>query len=161
MESYEAWFREGPELQLRYLIGLFDRPAEAEALTALRAEPIAGLTDGLGPGDETRWQKALARLRKARLLAREDAAGGLDAHPLVREYFGERLRAAQPEAWRAGHERLYEHYKQAAPERPETLEAMLPLYAAVVHGCRAGRVQEAYEEVYQPRIRRGTSSLIM
>ncbi len=156
MASYESWLGRGPELRLLHLVGLFDRPAEAEALTALRAEPaIPALTDGLDVGDETRWRQALARLRKARLVAGDDAGGGVDTHPLVREYFGGRLREEQKEAWRAGHERLFEHYRQAAPELPETLEAMLPLYAAVVHGCRAGRVQEATDEVYSRRILRG------
>jgi ATP/maltotriose-dependent transcriptional regulator MalT len=32
---------------------------------------------------------------------------------------------------------------------------MGPLYAAVVHGCRAGRNQEALDEVYKKRIQRG------
>ena len=32
---------------------------------------------------------------------------------------------------------------------------MQPLYAAVVHGCRAGRQQEACDEVYWRRIQRG------
>ena len=32
---------------------------------------------------------------------------------------------------------------------------MMPLYAAVVHGCRAGKHKQAYDEVYRPRIRRG------
>ena len=41
------------------------------------------------------WRTLLARLRRARLLAGEDPLqpGQLDAHPLVREYFGEQLRA--------------------------------------------------------------------
>ncbi|MCP3963499.1 MAG: TIR domain-containing protein, partial [bacterium] len=153
MKSYEAWLGEGPELRVLRLMGLFDRPADADAIAALRADPpIPGLTDGLG--DETRWRQVLARLRQARLLAPAEVAGGLDAHPLVREHFGERLRDEDPEAWRAGHERLYEHYKQATDELPETLEAMMPLYAAVVHGCRAGRVQESFDDVYRARIHR-------
>lgn len=141
MESYEAWLGEGPELQVLRLVGLFDRPAEVEAVTALRAESvIPGLTEEIGAGEEARWRQVLARLRKAWLLAREDAAGGVDAHPLVRQFFGARLREDRLEAWRAGNERLFEHYRQAAPEFPDTLEEMLPLYSAVVHGCRAGRV---------------------
>ncbi|MCP3924323.1 MAG: hypothetical protein GY714_17245, partial [Desulfobacterales bacterium] len=132
MKSYESWLGEGPGLRVLRLIGLFDRPADADAITALRADPpIPGLTAGLG--DEARWRQALARLRQARLLAPADDGGGLDAHPLVREHFGERLRDEAPEAWRAGHERLYEYYRQATDELPETLEAILPLYAAVVH----------------------------
>ena len=152
MRSYETWLGEGPELQVLRLVGLFDRPAEAAAVAALRAEPIAGLTEGLGPADEPRWKQAVARLVKARLVSEQ--AGGLDAHPLVREHFGERLQEGAPEAWQAGHARLYEHYRQAAPELPETLEEMMPLYTAVVHGCRAGRVQEALDEVYKRRIQR-------
>ena len=44
----------------------------------------------------------LARLRRARLLAREDPhnPGHLDTHPLVREYFGEQLRSQRTEAWK-------------------------------------------------------------
>jgi len=34
---------------------------------------------------------------------------------------------------------------------------MEPLYAAVVHGCRAGRQQDAMDEVYRRRIQRGNA----
>jgi hypothetical protein len=154
MAMYEAWL-EPSELQVLRLVGLFDRPAEAAALAALRAEPpIPLLTDELDAGGEKCWKQALARLRRAHLLAADDGTG-LDTHPLVRAYFGERLLAERPEAWRAGHERLYEHYRQAAPDLPETLEEMLPLYTAVVHGCRAGRAQETAADVYSRRILRG------
>jgi tetratricopeptide (TPR) repeat protein len=156
MRSYEAWLGDGPERQVLRVVGLFDRPAEAAAVAALRSEPITGLTEGLGPGEEKRWRQAVARLVRARLVVEQ--AGGLDAHPLVREHFGERLREEAPEAWQAGHARLYEHYRAAAPELPETLDAMMPLYTAVVHGCRAGRVQEAFDEVYWRRIQRGSES---
>jgi tetratricopeptide (TPR) repeat protein len=154
MRSYEQWLGDGPERQVLRLVGLFDRPAEAAAVAALRKDPIAGLTEGLGQGEEKRWRQAVARLVQARLVSEEE--GGLDAHPLVREHFGERLREEAPKAWQAGHERLYEHYRAAAPDLPETLDAMMPLYTAVVHGCRAGRVEQALYEVYWRRIRRGS-----
>jgi tetratricopeptide (TPR) repeat protein len=82
----------------------------------------------------------------------------LDAHPLVREHFGEQLRKEQPDAWREGHRRLYEHLKASAKELPETIEEMRPLYAAVVHGCLAGMNQEALDSVYWKRIQRGDES---
>ena len=161
LEGYAAWFGDGPELRVLRLLGLFDRPAEAAALAALRAAPeIPGLSEGVGEGNETAWKLAVARLRKARLVAAGEAGGGgLDAHPLVREYFGARLARQLPEAWREGNRRLYEHYRQV-PEKdlPDTLDELLPLYAAVVHGCRAGRVQEACDEVYWRRIHRGNES---
>ncbi len=73
---------------------------------------------------------------------------------VVRFYFQEELEKERPQAWQEGNLRLYEYLKAAAPEFPETLEAMEPLFAAVIHGCRAGRQQEAMEEVYWRRARR-------
>jgi tetratricopeptide (TPR) repeat protein len=65
------------------------------------------------------------------------------------------VQEGNPKGWRAAHERLYEHYKASAPDLPDTVEEMAPLYAAVTHGCQAGRHQEAMDEVFWPRIRRG------
>ena len=166
MEAYEHWFGPGPEIQFLHLLGLFDRPAEPAALAALRAEPeIPGLTEGIGAGDENAWQAALSRLRQARLVAPAEEhailtpgpldGNAVDTHPLVREHFGERLRKYEAESWRAANERLYHHYRNAAPDLPNTLDEMLPLYAAVVHGCRAGKEQEACDEVYWRWILRG------
>jgi tetratricopeptide (TPR) repeat protein len=50
---------------------------------------------------------------------------------------------------------LYEYYKSAAKELPDTLEEMAPLFAAVMHGCQAGRHEKALDEVYWKRITRG------
>ena len=35
MESYQTWFGEGPELSVLRMFGLFDRPADENALGAL------------------------------------------------------------------------------------------------------------------------------
>ena len=105
------------------------------------------------------WNEAVTNLRDVGLLAPE--SGGeerLDAHPLVREYFADLLRRDHPAAWREGHRRLYEHLRGKAKELPDTIEEMAPLYAAVVHGCRAGKNQEALVEVLLKRIRRGAST---
>jgi tetratricopeptide (TPR) repeat protein len=158
MTSYESWFGEGPELAVLRLLGLFDRPADAPAVTALRTPPaIEGLTDALLGLSPPAYKQVLARLRRARLLApaSDHQGDALDAHPLVREHFGKQLREARPAAWREGNARLYEHLKQSSPELPETLEAMDPLYAAVAHGCQAGRHQRVMDDVYLPRILRG------
>jgi tetratricopeptide (TPR) repeat protein len=168
MEAYVRWFaaREegaGPELAVLRLLGLFDRPAEAAALAALRRLPvIKGLNDGLMKGrrwwrrepiGDDEWNFALSNLEECRLV--KLAEGELDAHPLVREWFGGQLEKRDKTAFQAGHRRLYEHSKASKPELPETLEEMQPLYAAVVHGCRAGEHDEAFNQVYWPRISRG------
>ena len=108
---------------------------------------------------EADWRRALARLRRAGLVAEEDPAakGALDAHPLVREHFAARLRRDHEDAWRAGNDRLFDYYRGpgCAAELPDTIAAMAPLFAAVSHGCAAGRHQEALDEVYHRRIWRG------
>jgi hypothetical protein len=143
MAAYETWL-EDREVAVLRLLGLFDRPADGDAIVALRAEPvIPELNESLVGLAEDDWQWTLSNLHDCGLLA--DPAV-LDAHPLVRSYFGDQLAERHPVAWTAGQTRLYEHFKDAAPELPDTLEEMMPLYAAVVHGCRAGKHQEAYDE---------------
>ena len=39
MESYQTWFGEGPELSVLRILGLFDRPADEKALSALLKPP--------------------------------------------------------------------------------------------------------------------------
>jgi serine/threonine protein kinase len=83
MESYQTWFGEGPELSVLRILGLFDRPAEANALEALiKAPPIRGLTESLTNLSKAQSRTVVARLRRARLLAGEDPdnPGQLDTH---------------------------------------------------------------------------------
>ena len=158
MESYERWFQGQPELDILRLMGLFDRPAGGGAIEALRAEPaIPGLTSELQDLSHQDWRYAVENLRAARLLAQEDPyqPDTLDCHPLVREHFGGKLQESHPDAWKEAHSRLYEYYQSQAKEYPNTIEEMAPLFAAVAHGCQAGRHQEALDEVYWRRIRRG------
>jgi hypothetical protein len=159
MEAYEKWFeREGEHGQLAVLrlLGLFDRPASRTCLDALRKEPvIAGLTEAL-VALNTRKSTAVARRLEEIHLLTVQADGSLDAHPLLREYFGQRLRDAQPEAWRTAHRRLYEHLCATTKDKPDaTLGDLQPLYQAVAHGCYAGLQQEACAKVYRDRIGRG------
>ena len=153
MAAYEPWLGK-PEVAILHMIGLFDRPVGKDEIAALRVEPpVPGLTDALDGVSGRDWSKAVAKLRRAGLLLAEPD-DRLDAHPLVREHFGQQLRTAQPEAWREGHRRLYVYLRKTAKERPDTIEEMAPLYAAVVHGCQAGKNQEALDEVWWERIRR-------
>ena len=158
MAAFAQRFGDGSEVELLRVLGLFDRPAEAEAVAAVRTAPaIPDLTASLLELPEGDWRDLLGKLRRADLMAPESEhrPDTLDAHPLVREHFGQQLQEDYPDAWCEGNDRLYEHYKQAASELPDTLEEMAPLFAAVAHGCAAGRHQEAYDKVYRQRIQRG------
>jgi serine/threonine protein kinase len=160
MESYQTWLGEGPELAVLRMLGLFDRPADEEALGALLKSPaIPGLTESLTDLRPTEWRTILARLRRARLLAGEDPhnPGQLDTHPLVREYFGEQLRSQKADAWKECNRRLFHHYRTLAPQLPNSFREMEPLFSAVICGCNAGLFRAALHEVYLPRIQRGNS----
>jgi tetratricopeptide (TPR) repeat protein len=228
------------ETAILHMVGLFHRPAEAAALEALLAEPvISGLTEafhGLTANQrKARWNVAVERLRKLKLLSGEDghALGGLDAHPIVRAHFGDRLKARAPTAYAEACSRLYDHYRyQGLPREfctpeaygllafltvrrehqdmivrqiseahwpegwlpqippslvspdwsklreaaaligtaafddalvaflPGSVEGMRPCFAAIAHGCASGRHQEAYSEVYFPRVLRGNENFI-
>jgi tetratricopeptide (TPR) repeat protein len=158
MESYEKeWLADQPILlSILHCVGLFDRPASGDCLEALRAKPaIRGLTDALVGLRDEQWRRAVARLREVRLLAPLDPSDpeALDAHPLVREWFGERARLTNEAAWKAAHSRLYDHLRRSTREgSAPTLADFAPLYHAIVHGCRAGRFQEAFEKVYRQRL---------
>ena len=131
MESYQSWFGEGPELSVLRMIGLFDRPAEEEAIAVLLEPPtIPGLTKSLTNMSPTEWRTILARLRRARLLAAEDPhnPGYVDTHPLVREYYGEQLRGQRSDAWQECNKRLFNYYRALAPRLPDSVREMEPLF---------------------------------
>jgi tetratricopeptide (TPR) repeat protein len=158
MEAYVQWLGDSPELNILRIMGLFDRPVEKDTIEALKSEPsIPGITGQLQELSEEDWQWVLTNLRAANLLSKEDPQKPdvLDCHPLIREHFGEKLRKENPEGWKAAHTRLYHYYKNL-PEKefPDTLQEMEPLFAAVVHGCRAEFHLETLFDIYWEKISR-------
>jgi tetratricopeptide (TPR) repeat protein len=135
--AYDVMFAGKPEAAILRALGYFNRPAEPEALKLV----LPGMED-------LKYRAALIRLHAARLILTTDPTQPLDCHPLVREHFA-------AEATAEGHARLYDHYKNQAPQLPDTLEGMTPLFYAVYHGCRAGQHQAAFRDVYRYRILRG------
>jgi tetratricopeptide (TPR) repeat protein len=159
MEAYERRLGDSAELNILRIMGLFDRPVEKGAVEALKGEsPIDGITQKIQELSEEDWQWALSNLRTANLISKADPQKSniLDCHPLIREHFGEKLKEENPGGWKEAHTRLYHYYKNL-PEKelPDTLPEMEPLFAAVVHGCAAGLHQEALDDVYWKRVKRG------
>ncbi len=158
IEAYEKWLAAGDEeahrqLAVLRLLGLFDRPASAELLKVLRETPIAGLNDAFVGASEKEWRKALTRLQEINLIDVSEA-GSVDCHPLIREYFGNQLKHHQRDAFRAAHSLLFNYICASTPQRPADLVGLKPLYSAIVHGCLAGRQEQALE-VYIDRVQRG------
>lgn len=167
MAAYEQWLlRDGGEegrheVAVLRLIGLFEGPADAGCLAALRSATILGLTEPLAGLDEDDWEFCLGGLEVAKLLTvNRDESGALvslDTHPHVRAYFAKRLNEDDAEAWRAGHKCLYEHLCKTTLDNKAkpTLEDLQPLYQAITHGCQAGMHDKACNDVYRSRILRG------
>jgi hypothetical protein len=156
--SHAADTAAGRQLNVLFLIGIFDRPAELEAIDVLLAAPvIPGLTDHLVGGRDTKWRSAVNALRRLNLLADSKgtaaASQPLDAHPLVREYFGQRLREEHPAAWKAAHLRLWKHYEARAKKiDAQTAEEMTPAVQAIAHATQADQC-DAAAGLYEPKIK--------
>jgi len=177
LAAFEDWFAKSGEFGARQLailriVGLFDRPADAGCIGALRKPPaIDGLTDPLfttrldsstgqstlQPVPEEDWNTATSFLADFGLVGIQTDADNterlLDCHPLIREHFSVKCRQ-DPESWRSTHRRLYEYLKQRCEYQPDTIKGLQPLYEAVTHGCRGQLHSEACEHVFLSRIRR-------
>jgi serine/threonine protein kinase len=146
------------DLELLRLLGLFDRPAALEWIQALSASPgIPGVTAQLSQGGESALWESLGRLETWGLLVLTGsyARPHVDAHPLIREYFGVILQRENPAGWRAAHDCLARHLAAAAPRHPDSLAEMLPLLTAIMHACKAGHYRTAFSELYLDRVMRG------
>ncbi len=157
MATYAAWLEREDrfaELTILRLIGLFDRPADPDAMVALLSDPqMRAFTGELNQGGDA-WNAAVDALRQMGLLNREfpDLPGTLDAHPLVREHFRDQLRREHGEWWLQGNRTLFGYYQTQAPPLPDSSKDMNALYAAVTHGCAAGLYQQVFSDVLLKRV---------
>jgi len=159
MVSYENWFGEAPEIAVLRMLSLFDREADQEALSSLKARPpIQGLTEQINGLKASEWRSTLMRLRRAHLLAPENPfrPGSLDIHPLVRDHFGEQLRTHRLDAWKEGNRRLFSYVRKSAVEVPRNVQDVSKLCSGVIHACAAGLYREALHDLFLNRIQRGT-----
>lgn len=173
--AYESWLSEGGEegdrqLAVLRVLGLFDRPADAGCMAALRSKPIIDdLTEPLVGLDDDDWNLTLSSLSDCGLVSIQPDQStirnpqfAIDAHPLIREYFAKQLRENKPESWQVANGRLYEHLRGTTKEGPQpTLEDLRPLYQAVAHGCKAGLQAEVFRDLFDPRILRGDQTYVI
>jgi len=152
MQAYAGWLGRA-ELTVLQMLGLFDHPVEKPVLRLLREQQIPGLTAGMAERDLNQALRSLEQDHHL-LSAPPGQPDTVDCHPLLREYFGKRLRQS-PAVWQAAQQRLYEYYKTLPKkQQPDTLAEMQPLFAAISHGCAAGLHQQTLEEVYWPCVQR-------
>lgn len=172
LEAYDRTLAEEgmqAERALLRLVGLFDRPADKGCLVALRQPPaIQGITDAVVNLTDQEWREAVGTVRDLRLLSPAPSPddGSLDAHPLTRQWYGQKLEQEHPEGFGLAHGRLYEYLRGHGKPTPDTADDsigdLMPLFHAIGHACRAGLQESSYAEVLRPRIARfGTASFVI
>jgi tetratricopeptide (TPR) repeat protein len=162
-----AWERSlrPPDVQALRLLGLFEGPADAGCLRALRSPPpIKGITDKLVELTGQQWNAIVDHLAASELISIERDKGGalvpntpINCHDLTREYLRQRLLEVGAQAFQGAHLKLYTYLTEEQDRQHPTLDDLLPLYEAVFHGCRAGCAQSAYNDVYIGRINHATA----
>jgi tetratricopeptide (TPR) repeat protein len=72
-------------------------------------------------------------------------------HPLIKGYFESDFDEKNK---RLCHKCIYQYFGEHAPEQPENLKEMQPLFEQVYHGCAAGLYDEVCDDVYWGKIHR-------
>jgi hypothetical protein len=158
IQAYERYFETAGEFGQRQLsalrlLGLFDRPASSECLRKLREEPaIAGLTESLVGLSENQWLFLLSHLEMDDLIVRNQET--VDVHPLLREFFADRVRLGNPKGWSVAQGRIFDFLVSSSEAEPNDIPGLQPWYQSVHHGCQAGRQEQAWA-VYWGNILRG------
>jgi tetratricopeptide (TPR) repeat protein len=155
MKAYEQWLGKEPKLRmslcLLYFTSLFDRPTELETFKILESVHSNELM--LKDLRSREGELAISTLRELDLVYPANEDDTLECHPLITEYFEERFRERDNNAWKDAHGKLFEHYKSKGNEEAKTFEDIAPFFTAIVHGCKAGLYSEALN-VYRNKITR-------
>jgi tetratricopeptide (TPR) repeat protein len=86
-----------------------------------------------------------------RLISYDETKKSYAAHPLIKGYFESDFDEKDKKLC---HKRIYQYFGEDAPEQPETLEEMQPLFEQVYHGCAAGLYDEVWNDTYWEKIHR-------
>ena len=84
-----------------------------------------------------------------RLISYDETKKTYATHPLIKGYFESIFDEANKNLC---HKHLYQYFGLYAPEWPETLEEMQPLFEQVYHGCAAGLYDGVLHYVYVRKI---------
>ena len=93
-----------------------------------------------------------------RLISYDEMKKTYATHPLIKTYFESDFNKKNKKLC---HKRIYEYIGEYAPEEPDTLEEMQPLFEQVYHGCAAGLYDKVYNDVYWEKIHGGDEHLMV
>lgn len=161
VRAYLNWFDSSLEVSLLNLLGLLDGGITLDDVkTLVASKSVFGLTAELADLSHSEWRYALKRLEDSNLISisRSNGNDTLHCHPLIRDFLSEHLRREKPDVWRDGNRIIFNFLQRSAIENPETMAQMEPLFRAVIHGTRAGLVEESFQ-LYFEKIKRKQFSI--
>ena len=139
------------------IFSLFRRAVrEKDFEGVFRAEMETGMNQVLRDISEFKFKRMVDNLVDRRLISRDQEIN-YATHPLIKSYFESIF---DQEDKKLCHKCIYRYIGEYAPERPETLEQMQPLFEQVYHGCAAGLYDKAFSDVYWGKIYRGREFFI-
>lgn len=139
------------ELAFLKIFSLFRKEITEKEFAGVFRHKIEGTTfnDVLVKINELDFKDLVDGLVDWRLISYDKTKKSYTTHPLIKAYF---KTAFYDEDKELCHKRIYEYFGEHAPDQPETLEEMAPLFEQVYHGCAAGLYDEARRDVYWNRI---------
>jgi tetratricopeptide (TPR) repeat protein/transcriptional regulator with XRE-family HTH domain len=161
VRAYLRWFDTSLEISLLNLLGLFDRSiALGDVKTLVASEAVTGLTEELADLSQSEWSYAIKKLVDANLIStsKRDENTMIDCHPLIRDFLNEHLKREKPDVWRQGNKLVFNFLQHSAIANPKSMVEMEPLFRAVIHGVRAGLVEEGFQ-LYFEKIKRKQFSI--
>lgn len=157
MNAYEKSFlREDSYmcLELLYIVGLFDRPAELDCVAFLNKNVVIGKFKRFSYGKGSDLIEAIQQLRAYGLLLAETESRMLDTHPLVREYFGVRFHDEDELGFTQAHYSIAKYHLAVGTKNPTNQNEMQTYLFAVSHLCKAGKFREGLE-IYVKYVMKG------
>jgi tetratricopeptide (TPR) repeat protein len=85
-----------------------------------------------------------------RLISYDETKKAYTTHPLIKGYFESDFDEKNKKLC---HKRIYQYFGEFAPEQPETLEEMQPMFEQVYHGCAAGLYDVVFDGVFWEKIK--------
>ncbi len=161
MNAYLEWFNGSMELELLYLIGLFDRAVSYKQLKQLANDKKFGdELEFLGKAREIDWKYSINSIVNSKLVSKLqfDGEDFLDCHPIVRDFLSLRLASSKSDFWLQGHKAIFELMLTSRKDTSDTTLSMEEMNTAVLHGALSQNYQEAFN-FYFHEIRRMQFSL--
>ncbi|NQE44503.1 hypothetical protein C5S31_00590, partial [ANME-1 cluster archaeon GoMg2] len=151
-----------------YIFSLFRREVTENDFAGVFRHEIKGIWHKIKKG--TRFNRVLVKMSEQdfrdminglvdwRLISYDKTKKSYVAHPLIKGYFESDFDEKNKKLC---HKRIYQYFGEYAPEWPETLEEMQPLFEQVYHGCAAGLYDEVVSGIYWKKICRWNEHFII